>query len=152
MTEPAAAACPKCGRARGPESSCARCGLVFERWRPDDAPPVSPIDEMTERLWDELAAHWQDESRHEAFLKRCALGGHLGAAGRLYRGWLDGHPDDPIATRMQARIVGMATVTLTPSTPARPPLSQNRGFWWLLVGAALLGLVASLLFRALNHG
>lgn len=150
MTAAAAAdpaTCPKCGHKRpaGVEA-CARCGLVFALWTPEKAAEVVKLDEAGEAAWAALIGRWQDEAQHDAFLKRCAAGGTLAAAGRCYRAYLDQHPGDALATKMQERIVVMATLTF--ARPTRPPTPVTRSRWfWAVVGLAVsAGVVLALLF------
>ncbi len=141
--------CPKCGRLRDPGAeTCARCGLMFARWSPDRAAPLQPLDEQGQRLWAELVERWDDEARHDTFVKHCSTVGRLPAAGRMYRSHLDREPANGLATRMQARIVGMASAQLTPSQPPGTVVSRRGWFWWVLILGALAGVLGSLLFRA----
>jgi hypothetical protein len=143
--------CPKCGRPRqtGAEA-CSRCGLVFARWAPDKAPEVVPLDEKGARLWAELRDAWSDEALHDGFVKHCSAAGRLPAAGRMYRACLDRDPSDPLAAKMQARIVGMATALMTPTQPPAPAVSRRGWFWWVLLAFGMAGVLASLLFRAVR--
>jgi len=149
---PEAAACPKCGRARTDGSdTCPRCGLTFSRWTPEQSERVKPLDEKGTLLWAELNQSWNEEARHEAFLKYCSAAGVLPAAGRLYRARLDQDPKDALAAKMQARIVGMASALMTPSVPGGSAVSRKNWFWWVIVAGAIGGLLASLLVRVLRH-
>ena len=95
-------ACPKCGRSRADgAAACARCGLVFANWTPGRRGPGRAggggmaLDAQGDQLWDQLRASWQDEARHDAFLKHCATAGSLAVAGRRYRQRLDEDPQRP---------------------------------------------------------
>jgi hypothetical protein len=149
---PEPAACPKCGRARTDGSdTCARCGLMFSRWTPEKQPgTANALDEKGSMLWSELSHSWTDESKHEAFLKYCSAAGALPSAGRLYRGRLDMDPNDVLAAKMQARIVGMASALMTPSQPAGASVSRKTWFWWVIIAGAIGGVLASLLVKVLR--
>jgi hypothetical protein len=121
---------------------------VFARWSPDKAIAVQPLDDKGARLWADLREGWNDQSLHDAFLKYCSAAGQLPAAGRMYRSCLDRDPADPIATRMQTRIVAMATAQLTPTQPPAAAVSRRTWFWWVLFAFGLAGVVASMLLRA----
>jgi uncharacterized Zn finger protein (UPF0148 family) len=150
---PAERACPKCGKPRRAEGeeACARCGLVFALWSPERTSEAPRLDETGEALWSAAADRFAEEARHESFIKHCAATGALAAAGARYRGWLDAHPGDAVAERMQARIVGLMTVQLGAmargAAPARRSLAQARWFWGVLVLCGFGGLVAALLWR-----
>ena len=57
--------CPKCCHpAKEADTSCARCGLLRERWDAYDAQPTPhPI---LDPLWQRAEEDWQDERRHQA--------------------------------------------------------------------------------------
>ena len=138
----APAPCPKCGRAR-PDgaSACPRCGLVYARWRGGDAGAAPPLDDLAAALWAGVEAAWDDAQVHDRFVQHCAATGQLAAAGRLYREALDRAPADPVALRVQQRIVVMASFALGPAPSARRGRrSLVRSRWFLaVVGLALLG-------------
>jgi hypothetical protein len=148
----AAGACPKCGRARAAGvEACPRCGLVFARWDQPAGAVAGDLDAEGQALWSELERRWSDEPRHHAFLQHCAAAGCLAAAGRRYRLRLDAAPDDALAARMQARIVGMATAALAPMRSLPPPANRRKLLLGLAVAAAAAGAVGGLLFRRLRR-
>ena len=79
-------------------------------------------------------------------MKYCSAAGLLAAAARQYRLYLDEHPGDPIATRMQQRIVSMASMLLSTQKPARQPVTRSRGFVILVGLAALAGIIGAILY------
>jgi hypothetical protein len=142
--------CPKCGRERPLQAgSCPRCGLVFARWKPEETATIPVLDEATQRLWTELEQQWGVQEKHDAFIKRCSQTGQLASAGRLYRDWLDRHPEDTVAPGMQARIIAMAAAALAPlkSTALPLPVNRSRFFWWVILAAVFAGILGSLLYR-----
>jgi hypothetical protein len=144
----AESACPKCQQPRRAGAvACARCGLVFANWTPEQAEAVVRLDERGEALWAAVRESWREEERHDAFLKYCSLAGLLAPAGRCYRERLAADPQDALAARMQQRILTMATASFThPAAPPRP-VTRSVWFWTLLVGCALVGLLGALIFR-----
>jgi hypothetical protein len=144
------AACPKCSRRREEETTnaCSRCGLVFAFWNPDKAAQVIKLDEKAEAMWTAVRRSWRDESKHDAFLKYCSMAGQLAAAGRCYRLRLDKTPDDEMATKMQERIVAMATLTMArPTIPAKP-VTRTQWFWMILVIGVIAGVIASFVIKS----
>jgi hypothetical protein len=121
---------------------------VFARWTAEQARASAPLEGAAAALWQELEGAWQDEARHDAFVKHCSQAGLLGPAGRLYRERLDRDPADAIAARMQKRIVAMATAALAPIRAPAAPLTQRRWFAWLVLGAILLGGLLAVLLRS----
>jgi hypothetical protein len=152
-------ACPKCGRARAAGAgACARCGLVYARWRAA-APEAgagaasAPLDDLAAALWAGVQASWDDAGLHDRFVQHCAATGQLAAAGRVYRAVLDrggdGAAKGAIAQRMQQRIVVMASFALGSAPAARRVRpSITRSPWFLVVvGLALLtGTLGGLLY------
>jgi hypothetical protein len=131
---------------------------VFANWTPGsklDHPAAEvpvPLDPEGLRLWDALVGHWDDEAGHDAFLKHCATAGRLAAAGRQYRKRLDAYPQDQVAARMQARIVGMVAATLAPiRAAAGGPVSRSRWFWWVVMACGVGGAVAGAFIHRLGH-
>ncbi len=142
------AACPKCGHQRPATAlSCARCGLVFAKWTPDKAAARASLDERGEALWAAVLADWQSTEKHDAFAKHCSVTETLAAAGRCYRERLDASPKDPLGTRMQARIVTIATVQLPVHGTALPqPVTRSTWFWVVMVLVGVGGLLGGLVF------
>lgn len=146
----APATCPKCGHPRpDPATSCARCGLVFAKWSPEEASGVvAPLDERAEALWADALASWNDEGRHDAFLKHCSAAGLLAAAGRRYRARLDERPGDQVTVRMQERVLHLATVAFTVQRSRPPePITRKSWFWLVLATCGALGIAAAFLLR-----
>jgi hypothetical protein len=140
--------CPKCQHARRSEAeSCARCGLVFALWSPDQAADVVRLDEQGEALWAAAQESWRDEDRHAAFLKHCSQSGLLAPAGRRYRERLDADPQDAVAARMQQKILSMATASFVHPSKAAAPVTRTTWFWALLVACGIVGLLAAFLLR-----
>lgn len=150
MSEVQDSRCPKCGHPEATgASSCARCGLVFALWSPQTAQPLAALDGRAEALWGEARQAWEEASRHEAFIKHCSAAGLLGAAGRRYREHLDRTPGDAIATRMQERILAMATVGFTVRSRAPQPVTRTRWFWAVVLLFGVTGVLAGVILPRL---
>ena len=115
---------------------------------PAGAPPgaIPPLDSTATALFAACEAAWDDEQRHDKFVKYCSASGLLATAARQYRVRLTQHPDDLVATRMQQRIVTMASFLLTTHQPPPEPLTRSRWFLVLVGVAAVAGLLAALLY------
>ena len=109
--------------------------------------PVA-LDEAGEALWRATLEAWTEPARHDAFLGHCYATTSLVAAAARYRERLTAHPDDEIARKMTARIAFLATQSLRPSAPARPPLSRSPLFLIVVALAAIGGALLGLLHRA----
>ncbi|MGC4120672.1 MAG: hypothetical protein QM765_40070 [Myxococcales bacterium] len=107
--------CPKCGSAR-PETaeSCAKCGLVFALFKPENLALPGPLEE----LWREVEACWTDADRHAAFLAACVSGDVLTEAVRRYRVRAEQVPGDALASRFRdeatGRLLATAELSLSP--------------------------------------
>ena len=143
--------CPKCGRARADNAAaCARCGLVFALWSKNQTTQDTSLDPEGTALWAAVTKAWEEDPRHDAFVKHCAKIGRLAAAGRSYREVLDRRHGDPVATRMQNRIVGMATAVLLPLKTTPPGAGRTHWFLWVVAVGAVMGVLAGLFFQALS--
>lgn len=138
-------ACPKCQRRRSDETTnaCSRCGLVFSYWSPDKAAQVIKLDDKGDQLWRAVRHSWKDESKHDAFLKYCSMANLLAAAGRCYRLRLDKNPEDEMALAMQARIIGMATLSFARPSAPKKPVTRTQWFWVVLIVGVIGGTLAS---------
>lgn len=146
------ACCPKCGKRRAEAArACARCGLVFALWKPDDSAAPARLDEAGEALWRQLSGDWSDSARHEEFLKHCLQVGTLAAAGRLYRERLDQNPKDALAAQMQSQVLAKATLGLSlAKSQSRPAVTRSRWFWVVVLTAMALGIAGGLFWRRLH--
>lgn len=145
-------ACPKCGKKIvGDADACARCGLVFALWKPDDGAAGVRLDAAGEELWRKVQENWGDSAGHEAFLKHCLQADTLAAAGRLYRDRLDENPKDVVAAQMQSQVLAKASLGLTLSkSEPRTALTRTRWFWVVVLTAMALGIAAGLFWRRLH--
>jgi hypothetical protein len=149
MSEPSASSdrfvCPKCGHKRtGGLLACPRCGLRFALWRPSQANLRAVMPPIGEELWWLVEASWQDQGRHEAFIKYCLQSNLLPAAGRCYREHLDRFPGDAIATKMQAEILTKASLGMMVQQRQAAPSPFTRSKWfWAIMLAAMAAAIAT---------
>jgi hypothetical protein len=114
-----------------------------------DPPPsaaIPPLDDTAAALFAACQAAWEDDQRHDKFVKYSSSAGLLAAAARAYRLYLDQHPGDPVATKMQQRIVTMASMLLATQKPVREPVTRSRGFLIMVGLAALAGIIGAILY------
>jgi len=110
-------------------------------------PAPAALDEAGEALWRAALEAWTETARHDAFVGHCYATTSLVAAAARYREHLTAHPDDEIARKMTARIAFLATQSLRPSPPARPPLSRSPLFLVVVALAGIGGAIWGLLYR-----
>ena len=104
------------------------------------------LDPTATALYAACEALWDDEQRHDKFVKYCSSSGLLASAARQYRLRLERQPDDLVAAKMQQRIVTMASFLLAKHHPPPEPLTRSRWFLILVGVAAIAGLLAALLY------
>ena len=110
------------------------------------ATAIPPLDATALALFAACEAAWDDDARHDKFVKYCSAAGLLAAAARQYRLRLDRDPEDAKAGKMQQRIVTMASFLLAKHHPPPEPLTRSRWFLILVGVAAIAGLLAALLY------
>ena len=108
---------------------------------------IPPLDPTAAALYAACEASWDDDTRHDKFVKYCSSAGQLASAARRYRLRLDRDPEDAMASKMQQRIVTMASLLLATHQPPPQPLTRSRWFLLLVGLAALAGLLAAILYR-----
>jgi hypothetical protein len=94
-----------------------------------------------------VVGDWTAVDRHDAFVKHCSAAGLLALAGRRYRERLATDPMDPVAGRMQARILAMATASLVPASAAPAPVTRSTWFWVVMVVGGVGGMTLAMLLR-----
>lgn len=139
--------CPKCGAPRpAEEESCARCGLVFALFRPENLALSAPL----EARWSELQTRWADAERHDAFLDACASADVLTEAARRYRVQAEQAPGDSMALRYRdesaRRLLATTTLPLRDEPPAGLS-ARGRTVVAIAVFLACTALFAYVFFR-----
>lgn len=116
-------------------------------------PGPAELDSEGEAQWAAVVAAWDDSSGHDRFVQHCYRTGHLAAAGARYRARAATAPEDPIAPRMQERIVFLSMQALVPTGPAAAGRRTAVGSffhspWFVAVvlGGAALGALLGFVF------
>jgi hypothetical protein len=108
---------------------------------------IPPLDPTATSMFAACEAAWEDDDRHDKLVKYCAAAGLLASAALRYRQHLDRHPGDALATRMQQRIVALATLSLTTHASSPKPVTRSRWFAVFVALAAIAGAAAAILYR-----
>jgi hypothetical protein len=108
---------------------------------------IPPLDPTATALFAACETAWDDDTRHDKFVKYCSSAGLLATAARQYRLRLDRNPEDAMAGKMQQRIVTMASLLLATHQPPPQPLTRSRWFLLLVAVAAFAGVLAAILHR-----
>jgi hypothetical protein len=108
---------------------------------------IPPLDPTATALFAACEATWQDDRLHDKFVKYCSAAGLLAAAALQYRRYLDQHPGDALAAKMQQRIVTMASLLLTTRNRPAEPMTRSRWFMILIALSAIGGAVAAIFYR-----
>jgi hypothetical protein len=146
---PASERCPKCATPKAGRESCARCGLVFELYKPESDPGLESMrKEFTALLqrWGEAAAR---EGLDRAGPQR------LATLARLCRHHLADYPDDARARAMleliQQRSVALATTAVASSVQAGTEGGPDNKRYLVLGVLAVLGALGILAANVLQH-
>jgi hypothetical protein len=98
------------------------------------------LDAPGAALWEKTIAAWTDGGAHDRFVQYCHATGQLAAAGACYRARAATEPPDPVAKKMQERVVFLSMQALVPTSRARSRWAFFQSPWFVLlvlVGAAL---------------
>lgn len=107
---------------------------------------IVELDEQGKSLWQAVTEAWDDQGNHDRFVQHCFSQSRLAAAAACYRSHAAAHPGDPenpidpIARRMQDRIVFLSMTPLVPSPGRQGGFRLLQSPWLvviILVGAAL---------------
>ena len=103
-------------------------------------PPDPTLPDDLAAAWEAVQEDWGVETRHAAFIERCAAAGHLPSAGVLYRRAKELQPERALVAEQQLqRIVARAFVMLAQQTPARQAAGARRAV--LVVAVVVAGLM-----------
>jgi hypothetical protein len=116
--------------------------VVFAKWNPDETIQSDLELGGTFELagaWGGVLRHWDQESKHNAFVAACAEQSRLPFAARKYGQILSVNPDDDRARAMRNRIVRLVSAGAEPRsrTFAKIPLPRT---------TSLVMLIASICF------
>ena len=101
---------------------------------------IVELDEQGQSLWQAVLRSWTDQIGHDHFVQHCFSQARLAAAAACYRVYMDAHPGDPIARRMQERVVFLSMTPLVPSAGRQAGFRLLHSPWLVvivLLGAAL---------------
>jgi hypothetical protein len=106
-----------------------------------------------DEAWAAVAARWQDEEAHRAYLAahNADLGG-LAEAGRRYRAILESDPSDAVALRWRDEVVRRATAIALAQLPRTTPAPERRGLRRALVVALIVGFMVAIAYALMRMG
>jgi hypothetical protein len=141
------AICPKCG-ATPAASACPKCGLATDKMAAFARKLDEDVPSVVRAAWDALATAWDDDDRHAAFMRVVVDENAFAWAAQQYR---EKKPD-PRAEKMLARVRKAAEARLVASASARPEPKNVFNSVKLLLGGAVLMVVALLLILQFLKG
>ncbi|MFN0253514.1 MAG: hypothetical protein ACKV2T_41985 [Kofleriaceae bacterium] len=139
--------CPKCG-ATPAASACPKCGLATDKMEAFAHKLDEDVPADVRAAWDALAIAWDDDARHAAFMRVVVDGNAFAWAAQQYRA----KKPDPRAEMMLARVRKAAEARLVASASARPAPKTVFHSVKLLLGGAVLMVVALLLILQFLKG
>ncbi len=136
--------CPKCAAARSPgRADCTRCGLVFDRFNPEDF----ALPEAIEALWTSLDGQWSDPASHDRFIESCSAADLLTEAVRRYRVKSEQDPTDAVAQRYRDQLIEQLMAAAALPRRSEDPGARTRRVNLVVAGLLMLGVTAlALLF------
>jgi hypothetical protein len=108
------------------------------------------MDRSEEDAWAAVAARWQEEDAHRAYLAAHADLEGLAEAGRRYRAALERDPADAVALRWRDEVVRRATAIALAQLPRTKPAPERAGIRRGVVAALALMIVGGLAYAALR--
>jgi hypothetical protein len=106
---------------------------------------------IVDALWAKIAARFDDDDAHQAFLKHCHEADRLVEAAARYRRLKDDlDEDDPLRPAIDKRLAAVALVAMAQLEREREPANHNAARWLTVVVvvftlAAVVGLIRALL-------
>lgn len=139
--------CPKCG-ATPTDVACPKCGLATDKMDAFARKLDADVPEAVRAAWDALAAGWDDDDRHAAFMRIVVDENAFAWAAQQYRQ----KKPDPRAEAMLDRVRRAAEARLVASASAKPEPKSIFHSVKILVGGAVLMVIALLLMLQFLKG
>jgi len=103
-----------------------------------------------DEAWAAVAASWQEDDAHKAYLAAHADLDGLAEAGRRYRTALERDPSDAVALRWRDEVVRRATAIALAQLPRTKPAPERTGLRRALVAALAVLVAGGLAYAALR--
>lgn len=139
--------CPKCG-ATPTETACPKCGLATDKMDAFARTLDANVPAAVRAAWDALEPAWDDDARHAAFMRVVVDENAFAWAAQQYRS----KKPDPRAETMLGRVRKAAEARLAASASARPEPKTIFHSVKILVGGAVLMVIALLLMLQFLKG
>lgn len=139
--------CPKCG-ATPSEVACPKCGLAVDKMDAFARTLDEDVPAAVRGSWEALQDQWDEDDRHAAFLRIVVDENAFAWAAQQYRA----KKPDPRAETMLVRVRRAAEARLAASASARPEPKTVFHSVKLLVGGAVLMVIALMLILQFIKG
>jgi hypothetical protein len=104
------------------------------------------MDKSMDELFEDVRAHWDEASRHTAFLKLAQIRGELARAAALYRDEKAARPErGDEADKRLAAVMVLATESLQLTRTPPPEVKKST---WIVIGGVFVGLALYAVKRA----
>lgn len=141
--------CPKCGATPTEGApNCPKCGLATDKMDAFARKLDADVPSVVRAAWDALQGAWDDDERHTAFMRIVVDENAFAWAAQQYR---EKKPD-PRAETMLGRVRKAAEARLAASASAKPEPKTVFHSVKILVGGALLMVIALLLMLQFLKG
>ncbi len=155
--------CPKCfGPVTAKDKECSRCGVVFEKLKMQEAETHAKASRRLIGFWDDVMESFDNEQRHQNFIKACQNENNLDFALGCYARLLEAEPTNERSLKMRNSIQALKEVQIEfhQPSPTRKNLSLQilNGFlvvvsiltctwgWFVPEFRNMIGFGAALLF------
>lgn len=131
-------------------TECPHCGVIFNKIKKIRPPePVIHADslEITQG-WEAVRTSYANEKKHEEFILACLVRDNLAFASSQYRAILLVNPSEPMALKMQNRIVELATTRYVPTQGLGPRERRRFSAVQVITGLGGLFIILGITFPA----
>ena len=129
-------------------NACPKCGLATDKMDAFARTLAADVPTVVRTAWDAVDAKWEDDERHTAFMRVVVDENAFAWAAQQYRARLP----DPRAETMLRRVRKAAEARLVASASARPEPKTVFHSVKILVGGAVLMVIALLLMLQFLKG
>lgn len=150
-TDESVARCPKCRTSYGARPACPGCGLAVARMPSYSASRAAEVPPELAASWEALAAVWDDQARHDAFIRLVATHGAFAWAAGKYQDACRQRAGDRVAARQLERVRRTAEAAMLASAAVRaverPPYRSATAVLIMLVVALGAGTLYTRFLR-----
>lgn len=138
--------CPKCSaQVEQTLKECPACGVIFEKFKSRASAEESDLttSALLKQMWQSVLDRYEDESKHQAFIRACESEGNLTYALNRYSTILEATPYEPRARRLRESVKALMELKARVLAPKQGNPDKTKG--WLVLHVLLIGTALSLI-------